>query len=43
MGTFAFEMANGTTITRDIGYTYLRSGAFETVDEVVPSRTTRWC
>ena len=31
----AFVMANGTTITRDIGYAYLRSGEFETVDEVV--------
>ena len=33
-----FVMANGTTITRDIGYAYLRSGAFETVDEVVFAR-----
>ena len=31
----AFVMANGATITRDIGYAYLRSGEFETVDEVV--------
>ena len=31
----AFVMANGTTITRDIGYAYLRSSGFETVDEVV--------
>ena len=34
----AFVMANGTTITRDIGYAYLRSGEFETVDEVVFAR-----
>ena len=34
----AFVMANGTTITRDIGYAYLRCGAFETVDEVVLAR-----
>ena len=31
----AFVMANGTTITRDVGYAILRSGGFETVDEVV--------
>ena len=34
----AFVMANGTNITRDIGYAYLRSGEFETVDEVVFAR-----
>lgn len=34
----AFVMANGTTITRDIGYAYLRSSGFETVDEVVFAR-----
>ena len=33
----AFVMANGATITRDIGYAYLR-GEFETVDEVVFAR-----
>jgi len=30
-----FVMANGQEVTRDIGYALLRSGAFETVDEVV--------
>lgn len=34
----SFVMANGTTITRDIGYAYLRSNGFETVDEVVFAR-----
>ena len=34
-----FVMANGATITRDIGYAYLRSGEFETVDEVVFARS----
>ncbi len=34
----AFVMANGTTITRDIGYAFLRSSGFETVDEVVFAR-----
>ena len=34
----AFVMANDATITRDIGYAYLRSGEFETVDEVVFAR-----
>ena len=34
----AFVMANGTTITRDVGYAYLRSSGFETVDEVVFAR-----
>ena len=34
----AFVMANGATITRDIGYAYLRSGDFETVEEVVFAR-----
>ena len=31
----AFVLANGTTITRDVGYAFLRNGGFETVDEVV--------
>lgn len=30
-----FQMANGETITRSIGYAWLRAGEFETVDEVV--------
>src|SRR5260370_3082940 len=30
-----FQMANGQTITRSIGYAILRAGGFETVDEVV--------
>jgi predicted aspartyl protease len=30
-----FQMANGKTITRSIGYAWLRAGEFETVDEVV--------
>lgn len=34
----AFVMANGTRITRDVGYAYLRSSGFETVDEVVFAR-----
>lgn len=34
----AFVMANGATITRDIGYAYLRSSGFETVDELVFAR-----
>lgn len=34
----AFVMANGVTITRDVGYAYLRSSGFETVDEVVFAR-----
>jgi len=34
----AFVMADGTTITRDVGYAYLRSSGFETVDEVVFAR-----
>ncbi len=34
----AFVMANGTRITRDVGYAYLRSSSFETVDEVVFAR-----
>ena len=33
-----FVMPNGATIARDIGYAYLRSGDFETVDEVVFAR-----
>src|SRR4030095_16946095 len=31
----AFVMANGQTITRSIGYAFLRAQTFETVDEVV--------
>lgn len=31
----AFIMANGQPITRDVGYAIIRSGEFETVDEVV--------
>ncbi len=31
----AFLMANGQTITRNLGYAIIRSGEFETVDEVV--------
>ena len=30
-----FQMANGQSITRSIGYAVLRVGRFETVDEVV--------
>ncbi len=30
-----FIMANGTAISRDIGYAILRCGEFETIDEVV--------
>jgi predicted aspartyl protease len=30
-----FQMANGQTITRSIGYVVLRAGGFETVDEAV--------
>lgn len=30
-----FLMANGQTVTRDIGYAILHCGEFETVDEVV--------
>ncbi|MBI3741624.1 MAG: aspartyl protease family protein [Chloroflexi bacterium] len=30
-----FVMANGATITRDVGYAVLRTNGFETVDEVV--------
>jgi predicted aspartyl protease len=30
-----FQMANGQTITRSIGYALLRAAGFETVDEVV--------
>ena len=33
-----FIMANGQTITRDIGYVIIRCGEFETVDEVVFGR-----
>ena len=35
----AFVMANGATITRDVGYAFLSSGEFETVDEVVFARS----
>ncbi len=31
----AFQMANDSTITRSIGYVIIRSGPYETVDEVV--------
>ena len=31
----AFQMANGATITRSIGYALLRTSGFKTVDEVV--------
>jgi predicted aspartyl protease len=34
----AFLLANGTTITRDVGYAFVRSGQFETVDEIVFGR-----
>lgn len=34
----AFVMANGVTVTRHVGYAYLRSSGFETVDEVVFAR-----
>jgi predicted aspartyl protease len=30
-----FEMANGETIVRDVGYAVIRAQGFETVDEVV--------
>lgn len=30
-----FVMANGVTITRDVGYVIVRTNGFETVDEVV--------
>src|SRR6267378_3659011 len=30
-----FQMANGETIERDVGYAIIRSEAFETIDEVV--------
>jgi predicted aspartyl protease len=33
-----FVMANGQETTRDIGYAFVRSGDFETVDEVVFGR-----
>ncbi|MCP4591081.1 MAG: hypothetical protein GY842_10070 [bacterium] len=33
-----FVMANGQTITRDLGYAIIRSGDFETIDEVVFAR-----
>lgn len=33
-----FVMANGTSITRSIGYAIVRCGEFETVDEVVFGR-----
>src|ERR1700687_4651381 len=31
----AFQMANGQTITRSVGYAIVRAAGFETVDEVV--------
>ena len=31
----AFQMANGTIITRSVGYAIVRGAGFETVDEVV--------
>jgi predicted aspartyl protease len=31
----AFQMANGQVITRGVGYAVIRSGEYETVDEVV--------
>lgn len=31
----SFQMANGQVITRSVGYALIRSGAYETVDEVV--------
>jgi predicted aspartyl protease len=31
----AFQMANGAIITRGVGYALIRSGEYETVDEVV--------
>ena len=34
----AFVLANGAITTRDMGYAYLRSGEFETVDEIVFAR-----
>lgn len=30
-----FTMANGQTVSRDVGYAIVRSGEFETIDEVV--------
>ncbi len=33
-----FVMANGTRVTRDIGYAVIRCGEFQTVDEVVFAR-----
>lgn len=30
-----FQMANGQTVTRSIGYAILRAAGFETIDEVV--------
>ena len=33
-----FEMANGDTITRDVGYAIIRAQGFETIDEVVFAR-----
>ena len=34
----SFLMANGQTITRDVGYAIIRAQGFETVDEVVFGR-----
>jgi len=41
-----FVMANGQTVTRDIGYALIRCGEFETVDEIVFAHTETyscWC
>lgn len=35
----SFVMANGQTITRDVGYAIIRVDGFETVDEVVFAKT----
>lgn len=35
-----FLMANGETITRNIGYAVIRAGEFETIDEVVFARSS---
>ena len=33
-----FVMANGQTVTRDVGYAIIRAQGFETIDEVVFAR-----
>ncbi|MCP4660517.1 MAG: hypothetical protein GY856_34385, partial [bacterium] len=33
-----FLMANGETVKRDVGYAVIRSGEFETIDEVVSAQ-----